>query len=137
MTDPLLETLTHLRVVLVQGLVFSANYGSGSWSVISLDSGGVLGQVVQHEDFTGLCEVSHPHQTLVMGDTVWVVDLGCDTVWQYHHRDGLMERKAAIKTPAGCGPRHMTVDREGRRVFLLCEQDSLVLVYRSPQSMDG
>ena len=113
--------------------MFIANYGGGSWSVISLEEDGRLGAVRQQEEFSEECEVSHPHQTVVRGDTVWVVDLGCDSVWRYRHRAGAdrLEREGATLTPAGCGPRHLALHPSKPLAFLLCEQDSLVLVYRS------
>ena len=113
--------------------MFSANYGRGSWTVISLEEDGGLGEVRQHEEFSEECEVSHPHQTVVRGDNVWVVDLGCDSVWRYRPQAGTdrLERVGATRTPAGCGPRHMALHPSKPLAFLLCEQDSLVLVYRS------
>ena len=93
----------------------------------------------QHEEFGGECEVSHPHQTVVRGDVVWVVDLGCDAVWQFRHRAGAdrLERVGATRTPAGCGPRHMALHPSKPLAFLLCEQDSLVLVYRFPPPLSS
>lgn len=111
--------------------MFSANYGSGTWTVLSLEAGGGLGQVIQHEDFSGMCSSSHPHQTVLLGDRVWVVDLGCETLHLYHHTAGRMERRGEVRTPAGCGPRHFTLLQGGERAALLCEQDSKLLLYRS------
>ena len=99
--------------------------------MISLDSEGRLGEVRQHERFSEECSGSHPHQTVVLGDTVWVVDRGCDKVWQYQHIQGSLERRAGLSTPPGCGPRHMTLHPDNSRAFLLCERQSRVLVYRS------
>ena len=119
--------------------MFIANYGGGSWSVISLEEDGRLGEVRQHEEFSGQCgegRESRPHQTVVRGDSVWVVDLGCDSVWHFSHRAGeeRLARGGVTATPAGCGPRHMALHPSKPLAFLLCEQDSLVLVYRSPLS---
>ena len=89
----------------LQRSVFSANYGGGSWTVISLEEDGRLGEVRQHEEFSAECEVSHPHQTVVRGDSVWVVDLGCDSVWQYRHQARVLhldveERSEELQAPA-------------------------------------
>ena len=84
----------------------------------------------------GESRVSRPHQTVVRGGSVWVVDLGCDAVWHFTHRPGVerLARAGVTLTPAGCGPRHMALHPSKPLAFLLCEQDSLVLVYRSPLS---
>ena len=67
---------------------------------------------------------------MLYGSWVWVVDLGCDTIWHYK-----VEKKQIVKlgeTPviAGLGPRHMVVHHQKKLVFLVGELQSIVEVYR-------
>ena len=74
----------HLQVDKSQGMAYAANYGGSTLSVISLTDQGGLGELVKVESYGEGCrDASHPHQTVTWGDFVWVVDLGCDTVWHY------------------------------------------------------
>jgi len=77
----------HLLVDHKHRLAFTANYGGGSFTVIGLGPAGELGGVVHHETFPSPGEScrdnSHPHQTLIRDDIIWLVDLGCDLIRQY------------------------------------------------------
>ena len=42
-----------MRLMYCQGQLYSANYGSGTWTVLALDSSGALGGVLRHEQFPG------------------------------------------------------------------------------------
>jgi len=120
----------HLLVSLDQDLAFCANYGGHSWSAINMDKG-KLGSVAYHETFDAGCrDASHPHQTVMYGPWVWVVDLGCDTIWHYkvENKEVVKLGKTAVK--AGSGPRHMVVHDQRKLVFLVGEIMSLVEVYR-------
>jgi len=146
----------HLLVDQKHRLAFTANYGGGSFTVISLGPAGELGGVVHHETFPSPGEIcrddSHPHQTLIRDNIIWVVDLGCDLIRQYSlltksanfHLDQLTQveshlrssqprpihRIGSAKVRSGCGPRHMAFHQSQPFAYLLCEQLPLVLVYR-------
>ena len=71
----------HLLVDKEQGMAYAANYGGSSFTAMSLQDG-KLGAVAYLEGFGEGCrDASHPHQTVAHKEWVWVVDLGCDTVW--------------------------------------------------------
>ena len=122
----------HLQVDKSQGMAYAANYGGSTLSVISLTESGGLGDLVKVESYGEGCrDASHPHQTVTMGDFVSVVDLGCDTIWHYHlMADGLLEASGETFIRAGAGPRHMIIHPTKDLMFLLCELQSLVQVYR-------
>ena len=79
----------HLKVDKNQRTAYAANYGGSTLSVISLTDSGDLGQLEKVESYGEGCrDASHPHQTVTSGDWVWVVDLGCDTIWHYKQVGG-------------------------------------------------
>jgi len=147
----------HLLVDQKHRLAFTANYGGGSFTVISLGQAGELGEVIHHEKFPSPGENcrddSHPHQTLIRDGVIWVIDLGCDLIRQYslldpltksEHLDQLapveshlrnsqprpIHRVGSIKVRSGCGPRHMAFHQSQPFAYVLCEQLPLLLVYR-------
>ena len=68
----------------IQGRAYAANYGGSTLSVISLTEDGRLGELEMVESYGEGCrDASHPHQTVSKDSWVWVVDLGCDTIWHY------------------------------------------------------
>jgi 6-phosphogluconolactonase len=120
----------HLLVSLELGLAFAANYGGHSFTAVRMDNGR-LGDIAYHETFGAGCrDASHPHQTVVYGPWVWVVDLGCDTIWHYKVDNKKVVKLGKTSVKAGLGPRHMVVHNQKKLVFLVGELLSLVEVYR-------
>ena len=123
----------HILVDKDQGKVYAANYGGSSLSTMNLETDGSLGpsaSVLTYEE-EGCRDASHPHQTVTRGNWVWVVDLGCDKVRHYSlGADGHLESTGQTPTKAGAGPRHMVMHPSRDLMFLLCELQSSVLVYR-------
>ena len=120
----------HLLVDKEQGMAYAANYGGSSFTAISLMDG-MLGEVAYLESFGEGCrDASHPHQTVSHKEWVWVVDLGCDTIWHYKVDQQQVEKVGQTSVTAGAGPRHMVVHPVKDLAFLLCELQSLVQVYR-------
>ena len=120
----------HLLVSLELSLAFTANYGGNSFTVLKLVNG-ALGDVVYQESFDAGCrDKSHPHQTVVQAPWVWVIDLGCDTIWHYKVEDGKVEKLSNTKVEDGLGPRHMVLHKDRQLMILLGELKSRVEVYR-------
>ena len=120
----------HLLASLETGLAFAANYGGHSFTAARIE-GGKLGDVSYHETFGDGCrDASHPHQTVAYGSWVWVVDLGCDTIWHYKVENKEVVKLGKTSVTAGMGPRHMVVHQQKKLVFLVGELQSLVEVYR-------
>jgi len=117
----------HLLVDLDHGLAFTANYGGGSITVVDF-SFSKLNEVVQVLSYGDGCrDDSHPHQIVRMGDIVWVVDLGCDSIYTYRIEGGLLVRVASTSVTPGFGPRHMAIS--GDIAIVACELESHVLVF--------
>ena len=87
--------------------------------------------MVYHETFNSSCrDDSHPHQTVFFYPWIWVVDLGCDTIWHYKLQGNSVEKVGSTLVNPGSGPRHMVINRERGLAFVVCELKSLVAVFR-------
>jgi 6-phosphogluconolactonase (cycloisomerase 2 family) len=112
--------------------LLAANYGSGSITVLPLDSDGGIGPVAdlqQHSDQGG---APHAHQVLAdpSGDWVLAVDLGNESVYVYRLdlETGTLRQHAKAVLVPGSGPRHLLWHPDGRYAYLLCENSSQVIV---------
>ena len=121
----------HLLVDKEQGRAYAANYGGSTFSVLKLKDDGNLGYVESVFGYGEGCrDASHPHQTVSKDDWVWVIDLGCDMVWHYMVTDSGLEQTDQTSIRAGAGPRHAVFHPTKDLMFLLCELQSYVQVYR-------
>ena len=122
----------HLLVDKEYDKVYASNYGGASISVINLNNDGSLGELEINHEYNDICQKSNPHQVLTQGNWVFVVDLGCDKIWHYIQEangQDWLRKETDVKT--GAGPRHGVFHQTKDLMFLLCEQQSLVQVYRS------
>jgi len=109
-------------------IAITANYGGNSVTVVAMDNG-ILSYVAQTIRYERCRDDSHPHQVVRQGDLVWVVDLGCDSVYTYRIENGILSEKLhQLTVAAGAGPRHMAI--KGDLAILLCELQSRVQVYK-------
>ena len=124
------------------GYTYTANYGAGTWSVVALDlTTGKLGQVVKTWNYTttscvphpGSSQGSHPHQTVVSGDNIWVVDLGCDMIHHHRWNGSVLMEGNSTKVGRGRGPRHMLIHPWRDIAVLVCEVQNYLEVYRINQ----
>ncbi|MET9420475.1 lactonase family protein [Streptomyces sp. NPDC006540] len=129
---------THIAVS--QRHLMTANYGSGSVSVLPVGTDGApgpLGGVMRHEGHGPVPErqsAPHAHQVLPDPTGRWVlsVDLGTDSV-----RICALDTAADALTPhretplrPGTGPRHLAFHPDGRHVYVLGELEPTVTLCR-------
>lgn len=123
----------HMLVSREHGMIYTANYGGSSFSALTLGPGGEVGEVVSVENFPAEDETcrdaSHPHQTVVRGDWIWVVDLGCDRIRHYRRSDSGPHPLFTSDIAPGAGPRHLVLHPSLNLAFLVCELQSRVQVY--------
>ncbi len=108
-----------------------SNYGNGMLTVLS---GSRMENVVHHEAFFGTGKnpvrqtCSHIHSSLWSHDnsTLYVADLGLDTIWQYRNH---LQTKIRIATPLSSGPRHMVLSKDEKFLYVSAELSNEVLVY--------
>jgi 6-phosphogluconolactonase len=112
--------------------LITANYGSGSISLVKLSSEGIPEKVT---DVIFYGNRSHPHMTLYNPrlHTYYVTDLGLDKVHQLKldTDKGLLMNAAvpSFSTEPGSGPRHMAIDKAGANLYVINELNSTVSVY--------
>ena len=128
------------HICLDQAYLLTANYSSGSLAVCGMDESGIPGRMPDVLQHTGCGsdpvrqEGPHIHFAKVVGELVFVVDLGTDRVFVYRldRREGrLTDTGKALELPAGAGPRHLEFHPEiPGIVYVVCELDSSVAVFR-------
>lgn len=112
--------------------LITANYGSGSVSLVKLSSEGIPEKVT---DVIFYGDRSHPHMTLYNPrlHTYYVSDLGLDKVHQLKLDSDLGLLMNAVvpsfSSEPGSGPRHMSIDKAGANLYVINELNSTVSVY--------
>ena len=122
--------------------VLTANYTSGSITVLPTDSNGKLLPAVQTEKFALTGEApdkarqnsAHLHCVKLAPDSTFFVsaDLGNDCLYVYsftNDRKKPIQRVNTIQLPAGSGPRHITFTNDGRYAYLLTELSGKIFVF--------
>jgi 6-phosphogluconolactonase (cycloisomerase 2 family) len=131
-------TPTHLT--LAAGHLLTANYGSGSVTVLPLGPDGALrpaSGVEQHEGSGPNVDRQpgpHAHQVLTDPTGRWVisVDLGTDSVWvsTLDTTSGTLSPHRETALRRGSGPRHLAFHPAGSHVYVLNELDPTLTVCR-------
>ncbi|WP_432277638.1 lactonase family protein [Kitasatospora brasiliensis] len=129
---------THLAVA--RGHLVTANYGSGSVSVLPLAADGAPrppSAVLRHEGSGPDPErqrAPHAHQVLTDPSGRWVlsVDLGTDSVriCSLDTATGAPALRSETALPPGTGPRHLAFHPSGRHAYVLGELRPTVTVCR-------
>ena len=122
--------------------VLTANYGSGSITVLPTGSNGKLLPTVQTEQFTLTGEAPdkarqngpHLHCVKLSPDSTFFVaaDLGNDLLYVYTFTDNPkkpIQQVESVQLPAGSGPRHITFSEDGRYAYLLTELSGKIFVF--------
>ena len=112
--------------------LITANYGSGSVSLVRLNSSGIPERV---SDVIFYGDKSHPHMTLYNKRTqiYYVSDLGLDRI----HRLRLDTTIGKLMTDdvpyleceKGSGPRHMLIDKSSSNLYVINELNSTMSVF--------
>jgi len=122
--------------------IFVANYNGGNIAALPLKPNGELlkaKSVIQHEGSSAnpkRQDRPHAHEIISdpQGEFVYAVDLGLDRikVYRYDEAKGLLvaapERDIVVKP--GTGPRHITFNKAGDRVYVLGEIASNLTVFK-------
>ncbi|ESQ01343.1 lactonase family protein [Streptomyces sp. CHA1] len=130
------EGPTHLCVH--GGRVFTANYGSGSVSVLPLRADGTpapAAHVLNHHGsgpHPQRQQGPHVHQVLPDPSGRWLVavDLGTDSVRVHALRDGMLTLHREIALRPGSGPRHLAFHPDGHHLYVLNELAPTLTVCR-------
>jgi 6-phosphogluconolactonase len=118
--------------------VLTANYSSGSISVLGKNSDGSLTEVKQVVQHTGKSintrrqEAPHAHMVYFSPDKKYVLsnDLGTDKIYVYQYNPNsvseVLQLKSTIDVKPGSGPRHLIFSKNGKFVYLLQEMDGTI-----------
>ncbi len=122
----------HIEVSVDGKHLITANYGSGSVSVVRLNGEGIPEKVT---DVIFYGERSHPHMAIHNPrlHTYYISDLGLDRVYQLK-LDTIMGLLMNANIPyfnsePGSGPRHMAIDRSSANLYVINELNSTASVY--------
>ena len=122
----------HIAVSVDGKYLITANYGSGSVSVVRLNSEGIPEKVT---DIIFYGEKSHPHMTIHNPrlHNYYVSDLGLDRVHQLKLDTtlGLLMNAdiAYFNSEPGSGPRHMAIDKSSSYLYVINELSSTMSVH--------
>lgn len=122
----------HIEVSVDGKYLITANYGSGSVSVVRLNGEGIPEKVT---DVIFYGEKSHPHMTIHNPrlHTYYISDLGLDRVHQLKLDTtlGLLMNAdiAYFNSEPGSGPRHMAIDKSSANLYVINELNSTASVY--------
>jgi 6-phosphogluconolactonase len=111
----------------------TANYSGGNIAVFGKNNDGSLTpakQIIQHfgkSINTERQNSPHPHMVYFSNDKKYVLanDLGTDKIYIYNYnpiaRTSILELKSETTLKAGIGPRHLTMSKDGKWVYVLQE----------------
>ena len=121
--------------------IFTANYSSGSFSVLPLDKNGALLPAKQTIQYYGKSIDSirqnepHVHTTFLSKNNkmLYVTDLGTDKlmVYNFDEKTGNINptKQKFIFTDAGSGPRHIDISAGNKFMYVLQELSGTIKVY--------
>lgn len=122
--------------------IFTANYGSGSISVLPLKidgSVGKLSQLIQHDGSSvnkSRQTAPHTHSVIFSNDgkTLFSANLGTDKLHAYDY-DSSFEKplqnsaQPFVNIEPGFGPRHFVFNKNGDKLYLLSEMSAVVTIF--------
>ncbi|MBT4098347.1 MAG: lactonase family protein [Gemmatimonadetes bacterium] len=135
-------------------LLFTANYGSGSVSLLPIAEDGALGEAKVYAHGPGAHagaegtwgdgpqfrqESAHPHGVVVCSGQLYVADLGTNQVvcWTIDYDNNELQATSAITLHDLAGPRHIQFTSDGEVGFALNELDNTISVLRRDAAREG
>lgn len=121
--------------------VITANYSGGNITVFFKNADGSITDAKQVIQFSGSGpnearqESSHLHMVTFSPDKKYLlaVDLGADKIYVYHYNPDaskdILTLKGSVNVRPGGGPRHLTFDEDGEKVYVLNELDGGLSVF--------
>lgn len=125
------------HIVAHNGTLYAANYSSGSVSVVKINNDKTLGNTLQELRFTEHSDSprqmsSHIHNIAISpnGKHLAASNLGGDCIHLLEITDnGTLSLIGTTHTHAGSGPRHMSWNNDGTRLYLITELSDEVIVF--------
>ena len=134
--------------------LFTANYGSGTVSLLPISEDGALGEAKVYSHGPGAYdgaqgswrdgpqfrqESAHPHGVVVCGEQLYVADLGSNQVvcWTIDFDLCMLRAASAITLHDLAGPRHIQFTTNGDIGYVLNELDNTICVLRRDSAKGG
>ena len=148
------NSAAHLCIDHSTRLLFTANYGSGTVSLLPIAEDGALGEVKVYSHGPGAHdgakgswgdgpqfrqESAHPHGVVVCGGQLYVADLGSNQVvcWTIDFDHCTLRAASAITLHDLAGPRHIQFTASGDIGYALNELDNTICVLRRDSAQEG
>lgn len=123
------------HLLLTTSNCYISNYGSGTLNIVRIESDGSIGESVQLINYNISPDVaSHVHQCVIVNHVCYVVDLGCDKIYQYDvdKTTGLLSvghhLSPFIQFEKKSGPRHILFHPTISHAYVMCELNSTITV---------
>ncbi len=114
-------------------IIYVANYGSGNIFSVVFEEDGSLSEVMSNMEHIG--EEPRAHSTILSRDKKYLYEanLGLDRIFCYEvYPEGILRAlpsQHSIKLEDNEGPRHMTISRDGRYLFVINEYGNSIYSY--------
>jgi len=124
-------------------LLWVTNYTGGSLKVFRLSAdGAIMEEPAYFEQYTYKSqheadrqEAPHPHGAFLLDNLAFVVDLGADRIYIYKVNDHSdIVKKGHMEVEASSGPRHVAVDVQRARLYLLNELKNTLTIFQVNQN---
>lgn len=120
-------------ITIGDNVVYAANYGSGNIFSVPFEEDGNLIEVMTNMDHVG--EEPRAHSTILSKNKkfLYEANLGNDRIYHYEiYPEGVIRKhskKESTKLDDFEGPRHMTIDQEGKFLYIVNEFGNSVYSY--------
>ncbi len=148
------DSAAHLCTDSRARLLFTANYGSGTVSLLPIAADGTLGEAKVYPHGPGAHsgakgswgegpqfrqESAHPHGVVVAGGQLYVADLGTNQIvcWTIDFDNKALKPASTITLHDLAGPRHIQFTSSGELGFALNELDNTVSVLKRDSAAEG
>ena len=125
------------NLLLFNNYLISSNYTGGSFTLFEIDE--ISKDLKKSVQFFSYSEKSHFHCAILSPDKkyIYISDLGKDkihrfTISEKNKEEPLINHQIAYeyKNEVQAGPRHMIFSQDGKYLYILCELDDLLSVFK-------
>ena len=124
------------NLLVFKNYLISSNYTGGSFTLYQINSN--TKELIKSCQYFSYSEKSHFHCAILSPDKkyIFISDLGCDIIHRFTITDNdsvpLTEHKIVYeyKNKTQAGPRHMVFSKDGLFLYVLCELDDLLSVFK-------
>lgn len=126
----------YISVNKVGNKIAIATYFGGTCSVFNLNKDGSLNEAFQTFNHNSDSQISHAHSAYFYKKYLFVPDLGKNSVFQYQLKNNYYKLKtnAIVSTKGNPGPRHLTMTKNGKFIYIINEHESSITSIKKTKS---